>query len=252
MTIACPNCNHNNPEDAAHCEACFSPLSRMAECPSCGSSVQADASFCGQCGCDLRREGTLASSPGMATTEITPLAGLASEAGVEVASEEMSPYLQQSEAVGNKATSDRVESVAQMPETEAVATSTAPEAEAAVPPAVEATTVVQRNTPYLLHIQTGISIELPPNFRVVRFGKPNEIVPPDIDLSALPDSEIVSRRHAEIHAESNRYFLEDVGSANGTYVNHSPLPRGSRHQLLPGDLIAFGKEDKVTFLFKIP
>jgi pSer/pThr/pTyr-binding forkhead associated (FHA) protein len=103
----------------------------------------------------------------------------------------------------------------------------------------------------LLHVQTNTPIELPANLTVIHIGKPNDRVPPDVDVSGFPNSEIVSRVHADIRVEGDSYYLEDVGSANGTYVNNMPLPVGNRHRLRPGDRVALGKGDKVTFLFQI-
>jgi hypothetical protein len=51
--IVCPNCNHQNPEGATQCEACYTPLPATTSCPNCGATVQTDASFCGQCGFNL-------------------------------------------------------------------------------------------------------------------------------------------------------------------------------------------------------
>lgn len=52
--IVCPNCNHQNPDGATQCEACYTPLPATAACPNCGASVQTDAAFCGQCGFNLK------------------------------------------------------------------------------------------------------------------------------------------------------------------------------------------------------
>ena len=82
-------------------------------------------------------------------------------------------------------------------------------------------------------------------------GKQNDRIPPDVDVSGFPNSEIVSRVHADIRVEGDTYYIEDVGSANGTYVNNLPLPHGNRHRLRAGDRIALGKGDLVTFLFQI-
>ena len=38
----------------------------------------------------------------------------------------------------------------------------------------------------------------------------------------LPERQ-VSRRHAEIYVEQGRYYLRDLGSKNGTYVNGQPI-----------------------------
>ena len=60
--IVCPNCNHQNPDGAVQCEACYTPLPGMISCPNCGTSVQADASFCGQCGFNLKSNAAIGSS----------------------------------------------------------------------------------------------------------------------------------------------------------------------------------------------
>ncbi|MEM9907895.1 MAG: FHA domain-containing protein, partial [Cyanobacteria bacterium P01_D01_bin.44] len=112
-------------------------------------------------------------------------------------------------------------------------------------------TRLQRNMARLLHVQTDAVIELAPTLSVIRLGKPNDRVPPDIDISGFPDSEIVSRTHANIRVEGDVYYIEDVGSSNGTYINNLPLPQGNRHRLRPGDRIALGKGDKVSFIFQL-
>ena len=118
--------------------------------------------------------------------------------------------------------------------------------------AQEPGTSLQRATPYLLHIQSGESITLPENQPQIMLGKPNNNNPPDVDLSGLPDSEIISRQHALIHIETETYYIEDLGSSNGTYINHTPVSRGERQEISSGDVLALGKEDKVTFIFKLP
>jgi pSer/pThr/pTyr-binding forkhead associated (FHA) protein len=111
-------------------------------------------------------------------------------------------------------------------------------------------TQLQVSSARLLHVQTDTTIELPANLTVVHIGKPNDRIPPDIDVSGFPDSEIVSRIHADIRVEGGIYYIEDVGSSNGTYINNAPLPMGNRHRLRAGDRIALGKGDRVTFLFQ--
>ncbi len=114
-----------------------------------------------------------------------------------------------------------------------------------------AATQLQQQTAKLLHIRSSTSLELPAHLDLVHIGKPNDRIPPDIDVSGFPDADIVSRVHADIRVEGDSYFLEDVGSSNGTYVNNFPLRPGDRHRLRPGDRIALGKGDKVSFLFQI-
>jgi pSer/pThr/pTyr-binding forkhead associated (FHA) protein len=112
-------------------------------------------------------------------------------------------------------------------------------------------TQLQTQTARLLHVQTNTLIELPGSLNLIHIGKPNDRIPPDIDVSGFPDSEIVSRIHADIRVEGDSFYLEDVGSSNGTYVNNLPLPPGNRHRLRPGDRIALGKGDKMSFLFQL-
>jgi len=113
------------------------------------------------------------------------------------------------------------------------------------------TTQLQNQQAYLLHVQTNVVIELPSHLTVIHIGKPNDRVPPDIDIAGFPNSEIVSRVHADMRVEGDTYFIEDVGSANGTYINNLPLPPGNRHRLRPGDRISLGKGNLMTFLFQI-
>ena len=86
---------------------------------------------------------------------------------------------------------------------------------------------------------------------MIHIGKPNDRIPPDIDVSGFSNSEIVSRIHADIRVEGDSHYIEDVGSSNGTYINNSPLLPGNRHRLRPGDRISLGKGDLVTFLFQL-
>ncbi len=49
----------------------------------------------------------------------------------------------------------------------------------------------------------------------------------------------VSQHHARIISLLNDFFLEDLGSTNGTYVNHTPIQKRVLHH---GDLINVGRE----------
>ena len=68
---------------------------------------------------------------------------------------------------------------------------------------------------------------------------------PDVDLDTDDPEAKVSRRHARITLSNGQYFLEDLGSTNGTFVNRGRrLPPGQRQALCDGDEIIVGK----TFL----
>lgn len=125
------------------------------------------------------------------------------------------------------------------------------EVQPASSPASNLETQLPKQTASLFHVQTQTTVDLPQGKEVIHLGKPNDRLPPDIDISGFPNSEIVSRVHADIRVEGAGFFLEDTGSANGTYVNHAPLVPGSRHRLQTGDRLSLGKEDKVSFIFQI-
>jgi FHA domain/Double zinc ribbon len=276
--IVCPNCNHPNPNGAVQCEACYTPLPATSNCPNCGATVQADAAFCGQCGFNLH-----------SATAPAPAATVAPEIPLEVpALVTPDPLLDllQPDALGiNQPAAIPPTAVAAPPSTPPVVVESAPPsppptmaAEAAIPtpppepaPAPEAApepspepvpapppqatpavsrTQLQQVTARLVHIQSDREIELPQSLSVIHMGKPNDRIPPDIDVSGFSNSEIVSRIHADIRVEGDAYYIEDVGSSNGTYINNLPLLPGNRHRLRPGDRISLGKGDLVTFIFQ--
>ncbi|NEO87078.1 MAG: FHA domain-containing protein [Spirulina sp. SIO3F2] len=214
--IACPNCNHQNPEGAAQCEACYTPLPSLIACPNCGAQIQSDASFCGQCGFDLQQ----AIQPTSIEEEV--FYGMEGEVG-------STAYTPPNE-------SESVAIPVNLPNS---------------PQAGVVATQLQSQTATLLHVQTNTVIPLSSTVGIVHIGKPGGPVAPDLDVSGFPDSAIVSRVHADLRVEGDAYYLEDMGSSNGTYVNHTPLMPGNRHRLRPGDRIALGKEDKVTFIFQL-
>lgn len=220
--VVCPNCNHPNPDGAVQCEACYTPLPARVNCPSCGTTIQADASFCGQCGFNLQ--------------SVAPRSSMSSTPNSQ---ENLAP-----------------EPIVPDPlvEPDPIVLPTAPEPSPVAPaavPSVNTPTQLQQLCARLLNLQTNVVVEIPPGLSIVHLGKPNDRIPPDVDLSGFPNSEIVSRIHADIRIEGDAYYIEDVGSSNGTYINNAPLPMGNRHRLRPGDRIAFGKGDKVSFLFQM-
>lgn len=229
--ITCPNCNHPNPEGAVQCEACYTPLPSTTSCPNCGAEVQADATFCGQCGSNLQPQSI-----------------------EEQQAEEEIPATVVSQSLASPTAEPDTSSTPEIPPT---VTPTTAAAERQETPSTEkpapqsSSTQLQIQNASLLHTQTDTKIELPGDLNVIHIGKPNEQIPPDIDVSGFPDSSVVSRIHADIRVEGDTYFLEDVGSSNGTYVNHTPLPPGNRHRLRAGDRIALGKGDLVTFVFQL-
>ncbi|MBR8829193.1 MAG: FHA domain-containing protein [Gomphosphaeria aponina SAG 52.96 = DSM 107014] len=286
--IVCPKCKHQNPDGATQCEACLEPLPTTTNCPNCGAIVQTDATFCGQCGYNLQPQAEVEEEipealeipeiPATIVTESATLAGKTSETKErQIPSLEkvsmpttVSPPPPQTEIAATTPASEEVanliasvlnkenesEPVApfstrsqSLPDLEAEEEEEGVKSEATV--VTGQATQLQVITAKLLHVQTNKTIDLQQNLSIIHIGKPNEQVPPDIDVSGFPNSDVVSRIHADIRVEGGTYFIEDVGSTNGTYVNHAPLAIGNRHKLRAGDRIALGKEDKVTFIFQM-
>ena len=71
---------------------------------------------------------------------------------------------------------------------------------------------------------------------------PNRGIRPEVDLSKYDPAARVSRRHARIVAQDNQYFIEDLGSANGTFLNGSnKLTQGKPQILTTGDELKLGE-----------
>ncbi len=112
-------------------------------------------------------------------------------------------------------------------------------------------TILQFQKAQLLHINTNTAIALPSGLPIIHIGKPNDRIPPDIDLSRFSNAQVVSRIHAKIRVEGDDYFLQDSGSANGTILNNYPLLPGNWYKLRTGDRISFGKGQLIKVLFQL-
>jgi hypothetical protein len=260
--ITCPSCGHSNPDGAVNCEACFTPLPiiKNVQCPSCHSTVLSDAKFCGHCGFNLSavtvssRDQELNLESGVISPSLDPSTKSFSILPIPIA---MSNSLPVENPEGNAVESLAANVTAggqtlpnHTEEIFVAELSTEPVyVPANVPLSVK--TQLQEFTASLLHVQTNLTIEIPPHLPVVHIGKTNTVIPPDIDVSGFPDSDIVSRIHADIRIEGGDFYFEDTGSSNGTYINNSPLPVGNRHKLRAGDRISLGKGDKVSFVFQL-
>jgi len=71
---------------------------------------------------------------------------------------------------------------------------------------------------------------------------PNRGIRPEVDLSKYDPAARVSRRHAKIVAQGSQFYIEDLGSANGTFINgqHRLTPK-KPHALVSGDELKLGE-----------
>lgn len=92
-------------------------------------------------------------------------------------------------------------------------------------------------------ISTGREIQLPltDEVHIGRLDAAHDIFP-DLDLTsdARPEDGI-SRRHCKIHRRGSIYLVEDVGSANGTFLNGLRLNPHLLHVLKHGDELQLGR-----------
>lgn len=245
--ITCSSCSHQNPDGATHCENCYTPLPVVTtiNCPNCGAPVQSDASFCGHCGFNLqsvKQPESMSESPeSISNPDLEEMVGAKPLPELEL--ESLDPILDPiSEEIAEPIVGE--EFVAVPDELTEINTPSAI-------PAPNTKTQLQQISASLLHVQTNVVIEIPHNLSVVHIGKPNSMIPPDIDVSGFPDSDIVSRVHGDVRFEGDAFYFEDTGSSNGTYINNTPLAVGNRHRLRAGDRISLGKGDKVSFVFQV-
>jgi pSer/pThr/pTyr-binding forkhead associated (FHA) protein len=105
------------------------------------------------------------------------------------------------------------------------------------------TTELERGTALLVGVRG-------PN-RGARFLLDRDVV----TVGRHPDSDIfldditVSRRHAEFRRDADRFWVHDVGSLNGTYVNGE---RADDQMLETGDEVQIGKFKLVAFVAEQP
>lgn len=92
--------------------------------------------------------------------------------------------------------------------------------------------VIENGLPY----QSGDRIELPQN-KDLLLGRSSQVHQPDIAFS----SQYISRRHALISYEKERYFIRDLSSTHGTQVNGTNLRPQEPYPLKNGDRITLVK-----------
>jgi ribosomal protein L40E len=280
--IICPNCLHQNTTGAAACEACFTGLPEQAiSCPHCGQISPIEATYCPQCGTVIQPNNLIddlpahlsESSPIPPESDFSALEPVSAEPpelgnldfplnefqapeplpldpvvvlpSAPAATFEKTTLLKSMDAVADEISSDQ-SSLTQS--TEATRLS---EADLTPLPEDDIQTGLQDKIAALVHQQTQARFELTHDQFIFHIGKPNEERLPDIDVSRFPDATVVSRRHARVQVENQAYFIEDLGSANGTFVNKKPILVGSRCRLQSGDVISLGKGDLVSFIFEL-
>jgi predicted component of type VI protein secretion system len=82
--------------------------------------------------------------------------------------------------------------------------------------------------------------------REFELTQPEIIIGRDPSVDITISSEAVSRRHAKLTRSGEAFFLEDLGSSNGTYLNGTRLV--ARQPLMSGDKIRLGQAVNITYM----
>lgn len=186
----------------------------MIKCPGCGTENLDSSQYCDECGSALKQQEKILEAPNFQTnfSEI-PNIQQASITSIGI------PVFVGEDKENN--VKEPVENGSQPPK------------------GVHATLLIERGS------AVGTEFQLTSDeSNIGRWDADNGIFP-DVDLDAFDPEAKVSRRHARIIKENNRYSVEDLGSTNGTFINRGRrLIPGQRQQLNDGDEIIVGK----TFL----
>lgn len=123
------------------------------------------------------------------------------------------------------------------------ATKAAPAAPAPAAKAPAPSTSTRPPSLALRHAASGQRIDLPADKTEFLVGRPDPVtgITPDINLGPLDSGRTLSRRHAKVMREGLLLFVrEEVGTANGTFLNGQRLATGAAAPLKPGDVLRFG------------
>ncbi|MEW5718039.1 MAG: FHA domain-containing protein [Chloroflexota bacterium] len=110
-------------------------------------------------------------------------------------------------------------------------------------PAAPATQPVPAGHPRIVVMPNQTYFDLSGRAEII-IGRFDPITPviPDIDLTAHGGDEAgVSRKHCRITRAGNQYFVEDLGSSNGTSINSVMIQPNVRSAINNGDQLRLGR-----------
>ncbi|WP_026475704.1 DUF6382 domain-containing protein [Alkaliphilus transvaalensis] len=102
---------------------------------------------------------------------------------------------------------------------------------------------INTNLPQLVALQGGQGEKVNINSNPLVIGKLKD------QVDYLIANKTISRVHAEIHHQNGQYYLKDLNSRNGTYINGERINSNIDYSLKDGDQISFANLD---YLFTLP
>src|SRR5215218_6656538 len=76
--------------------------------------------------------------------------------------------------------------------------------------------------------------------RTVALDEPTLVIGRASDNALIIEHSSVSRRHARLTVESGRLMVEDLGSANGTFIGEQPLAPNTPSLVADGQVLRLG------------
>ncbi len=114
-----------------------------------------------------------------------------------------------------------------------------------VAPAVPLQDLIPANPPATAAPYTGARLVLQSTGSIFRLSDAAVIGREDpslqIDLDGYPDGQFISHHHAQVTKINDKFYVEDLGSSNHTWVNDLKLAQGQSEPLKDGDVIRLGK-----------
>lgn len=212
------------------------------ECPNCHTENPDGALFCEACGYDFTT-GAMPRDPN-APAEGAPAAGMAGTSETDVGAAAPAGAAADASAVGAGPVVAPAGPAAGSPTTGAAFEWLA---EVWIDPDWYDTQEAEDACP-----SPGLPVIVPLRRRSVLLGRvsTSRNTHPEIDLSSDPG---VSRRHAQLTTDGTRWFVEDLGSSNGTFVGPAsgplpvqPIPVGPKTELDGDDRLYVGAWSRVV------
>lgn len=230
--IKCPFCGFDNEEGALFCEQCKSDLSGVESTPA--EAVPAEA---------VMEAIPLAEpEPVMAdVVEAMPVAEEAIPLAEATPIEEAIPVVEAAPAPPPPAPAPAAAAPPPPPAAAPAPPPPAPSAPAPAPAAAAQALPPGAQPRFVVIRGQKLNVEFPVYDGLNFIGRSDD-KPVDIDLDDQEPPERVwcSRQHAVISYADNTLTIEDLNSANGTYVNRARVHPGDKRPLAVGDVVQIG------------
>lgn len=257
MSIICPNCSTELPDDAVFCDQCGSSLSAGGlgaapsapageiACPQCGAPAIPGEAFCDSCGAPLEEPEVAAALPTAEPVPATEPSGAPSHDLIHC------PSCGADNLPGSTFCSNCGIAMEQAAEAEAlpepeVTEEAEPEPAEELEPEPAAAEEPPSPTGQRRFVirDTGAEIILPAEEGEHIIGREDPVsnVFPAVDMNPHDGEALgVSRHHAQLTIEAGIVFIQDLDSTNFTFVNRKKLAPRTPTALSNGDEVRLGK-----------